>query len=259
MSYLIFVYLAFSVVVILRQEKSLNLLWFLMMPIGFSLALFGLMLFTEYIAYANFTENPLFISGNLLVWKINYYLDLSVFGMFRLMNLGIALYLLGAVGFPLSQQPNRLLLKRGVITMMIPALFIMLSDPELLQWIFTPDSVFQGMQNVLSGLNAVNPGTQLPGKSCTNHQFGTVYLVSWKNAQGVSKAVTVNNSWNRPHPCPGFCTVFLVSQPFNPYLETGYFENDQPSLYTIYIIPHCYPFLHLHRGAHLPQYCLQQF
>jgi signal transduction histidine kinase len=156
MSYLIFVYLAFSIVVILRQEKSPNLLWFLMMPVGFSLALFGLMLFTEFIAYANFTENPLFNSGNLLVWKVNYYLDLSVFEMFRFMNLGIALYILGAIGFPLSQQSNRLLLRKGVITTMIPALFIVLSDPELLQWIFTPDSAFQGMQNVLSGLNVFN-------------------------------------------------------------------------------------------------------
>lgn len=105
MIYLIPVYLIFSLIVTIRQKKDSSLLWFLLMPIGFSLALFGLILFTEYVSFANFIENPLLISSNLFIWKLNYYLDLSIFGMYRLMDVGIALYMLGAIGFPFLSTP----------------------------------------------------------------------------------------------------------------------------------------------------------
>lgn len=126
------------------------------MPIGFSLALFGLILFTEYVSFANFIENPLLISSNLFIWKLNYYLDLSIFGMYRLMDVGIALYMLGAIGFPLSQHPRRGLLRKGSFIVAVPALLILLADPGILQHVFEPDSVFQGMQEILSGLNILN-------------------------------------------------------------------------------------------------------
>jgi signal transduction histidine kinase len=156
MIYLIPVYLIFSLIVTIRQKKDSSLLWFLLMPIGFSLALFGLILFTEYVSFANFIENPLLISSNLFIWKLNYYLDLSIFGMYRLMDIGIALYMLGAVGFPLSQHPRRGLLRRGSFIVAVPALLILVADPGILQHIFEPDSVFQGMQEILSGLNILN-------------------------------------------------------------------------------------------------------
>lgn len=156
MLYLILIYLLFSVLVTLRQRKSPGLLWFLMMPLGFSMALFGLMLFTEYISYANFTDNPLFISGNLFVWKLNYFLDLSIIGMYRLMNIGIALYILGAITYPLSQHPRRSFLKRGLLVVAVPSLLILVADPGFLQHLFRPDTVFQGMQSIFIGLNVTN-------------------------------------------------------------------------------------------------------
>ncbi|MDY0289722.1 MAG: sensor histidine kinase [Sphaerochaeta sp.] len=127
-----------------------------MMPIGFAFALFGLMLFTEYVSFANFIKNPLFISMDLFVWKINYYLNISIFGMYRMMNIGIALYMIGAIGFPLSLHPRRELLKNGILLVAMPALLILLADPSLLQYAFKPDNVFQGMQNVLLGLRIMN-------------------------------------------------------------------------------------------------------
>ncbi|MBI9095935.1 MAG: HAMP domain-containing histidine kinase [Sphaerochaeta sp.] len=114
------------------------------------------MLFTEYVSFANFIKNPLFISMDLFVWKINYFLDLSIFGMYRMMNIGIALYIIGAIGFPLSQHPRRELLKKGSLLVAIPATLILLADPGLLQYIFKPDNVFQGMQNIYIGLNIMN-------------------------------------------------------------------------------------------------------
>ena len=142
MMYLILIYFLFSLIVILRQQKSLNLVWFLMMPVGFCLALSGLMLFPEYVSFANFLDNPLFGGNTLYIWKLNYYLKLNIFGMYRLMNIGIALYMVGAIGFPLSQHPRRNFIKNGGLLVVIPAVLILLDDPGLLQAIFRPDSVF---------------------------------------------------------------------------------------------------------------------
>ncbi|POQ99655.1 histidine kinase [Alkalispirochaeta sphaeroplastigenens] len=156
MFYLILAYLLFALVVMLRHRKTLNILWFLMMPLGICLALLGLLFFTEYISYANFIMNPLFGGENLLIWRLNYYLNLSVFGMYRLMNLGITLYLLGALGYPLSFHPNRSVRTGGYLVMLIIAGAILLNDPALLQMLFQPHTIFHAIPRVLSTLYLYN-------------------------------------------------------------------------------------------------------
>jgi two-component sensor histidine kinase len=176
MIYLIVVYLLFALIVILRQRKSLSLLWFLLMPIGFSMALFGLMLFTEYTSFANFIENPLFISGNLIIWKINYFLDISVFGMYRLMNIGIALYIIGAIGYPLSQHPRRKLLRYGLMLIALPAFLILVADPGILYILFRPDTIYHGMQGIITTINTLN---QLLNAAVKTALMASLILTFW--------------------------------------------------------------------------------
>ncbi len=173
-------YLLFSLIVTIRQRKSIHLLWFLLMPLGFSLALTGLLYYTEYISYANFLPNPIARGNTDFLWKLNYFLDLTIFDMYRMMNFGIALYLLGAIGFPLSQHSRKRLFKYGIIPVASLAFLIILDDPYLLQRLFQPDSVFSGVRPGLNFLNLLNQGLNILMKAVL---VASLLLAIWIHIQ----------------------------------------------------------------------------
>ncbi len=159
-------YLIFSLIVIIRQRKTMRLLWFLLMPLGFSLALTGLLYYTEYISFANFISNPIARGKTDYLWKLNYFLDLSIFDMYRMMNIGIALYLLGAIGFPLSHHSRKRFFRIGMIPVAILSVIILLDDPYLLLRLFPQDSFFGGPQPEISLFSRLNRILNFLMKSC---------------------------------------------------------------------------------------------
>lgn len=158
MLYLFPLYLVFTFFVLFYKYryKSGNVVWFVLLPIGFCLAFLGLVLFTEYVSFANFRDNPLFREDLDFIWKLNYYLDLSIFGMYRLMNIGISLYVIGAVCYPLSLHPEKKWFRIGCIFSLLFMLFLIFDDPALLQDMFRPDSVYSGVQTIIVSINVYN-------------------------------------------------------------------------------------------------------
>jgi hypothetical protein len=127
-------YIAFIIFLIVGNYKTNNIVWFCFMLIGFCLAFFGLAFYISYIYSINCSENKLFYGISGYIWKLNYYLDLDIFEQYRLMNIGIALYIYGAVCFSLSYLKNQRIKKWGYIVMtVIAALIITVIDPEILK------------------------------------------------------------------------------------------------------------------------------
>ncbi len=158
MLYLFPMYLVFIFFVLFYKfrYKSGNVVWFVLLPIGFCLAFLGLVLFTEYVSFANFRDNPLFKGDLDFIWKLNYYLNLSLFGMYRLMNIGIALYLIGTVCYPLSLLPERKWFRIGCVFSWVFMFFLLFDDPALLQNLFKPYSVYAGMRAIRVSINIYN-------------------------------------------------------------------------------------------------------
>lgn len=158
MLYLFPLYLLFTVFVLFHkyQYKSKNVFWFILLPIGFCFAFVGLVLFTEYVSFANFKDNPLFKGNMDFVWKLNYYLDLSIFGMYRLMNIGIALYLTGALCYPLSLHPDKRWFRAGLGLSLTLTALLLVDDPGILQQLFAPDSLYSGVQARIVSINIFN-------------------------------------------------------------------------------------------------------
>lgn len=131
MIFLFPVYLVFALFVFIKERENRHAPWFVLTLLGFCLALLGLILFTEYISYATYSDNPLFQKDARFIWYVNYWLNLDVESMYRLMNVGIALYLFGALTFPFSVDTEGR--RFGVILALaaVPALLILADDPVL--------------------------------------------------------------------------------------------------------------------------------
>jgi len=136
MSYIILVYSLLSLFIILKYRKSNKTLWFILLVSGFVIANIGLAFYSEFVAYANLEQNILFREISSLLWKANYYLDLDLFDIYRLMNIGIIFYLVGALAFSFTLVPDHLLKRRIAILIIMAILFLISFDPATLKWLF---------------------------------------------------------------------------------------------------------------------------
>ena len=158
MIYLILIYFLFVVTLLVFKKKNLSLLWLVLIPLGFCVSLVGLILFTEHISFANFQKNPLFSNSGVLIWKYNFskHLSFNIFETYRMINVGIFLFLLGVTGFPLSQIYDTKKSLKKIALFSVPNLFILFNDPEKLLVLFEPHFAFWRFQNVLSFVQTCN-------------------------------------------------------------------------------------------------------
>lgn len=137
MVYLFTTYIAFIILLIVRNYKSKNVFWLYMMLTGFCLAFIGLASFTEFIYSVNYTESKLFQSVSRYIWMLNYYLQLDVLKDYRIINIGIAFYVYGAICFSFSYANIQKFEKWGVwLLALLPGAIIFIYDPETLKIIY---------------------------------------------------------------------------------------------------------------------------
>lgn len=135
MAYLVIVYIAFSVLLIVKNYKNKNTMWFVVMLVGFCLAIVGLAFYTTYINYSCKIENKLFEHIDKYIWMVNYYLKLDIYEQYRIMNVGTAIYIYGAICFALTSIKN-LNNKHYVLLIIIPLLITIIYDPIILKKIY---------------------------------------------------------------------------------------------------------------------------
>ena len=135
MIYLFVTFIAFSILLIVKNNRSRNIIWFYFMLIGFCFAFIGLALYNEYIS--SYTEDVLFHSVSKIVWTLDYYLNLDVSQGYRIMNIGTAFYIYGAICFPLSYINNQKRRRYGYILMIIiPLSMIIMYDPIVIKMFY---------------------------------------------------------------------------------------------------------------------------
>lgn len=141
MVYLFFTFIAFSIFLIAKNFRSKNNVWFYLMLIGFCLAIVGLAFYNEYTS--SYTENKLFKNISKYIWMLDYYLHLDISKGYRIMNVGTALYIYGAVCFPLSYiNQNRVRQILTILIAIIPGIMVIMYDPEIIGY-------FYGAKNVM--------------------------------------------------------------------------------------------------------------
>lgn len=136
-SYLFIVYITFIVFIIIKNHKRRDVIWLCIMITGFCLGIFGLASYSEYIYESmSFSSSKMFHNMAWIIWRLNYYLRLDIFSDYRIMNVGVALYILGAVGFPLSYLENKLIKRwcMGIMVVISSALIIAY-EPIFLSWL----------------------------------------------------------------------------------------------------------------------------
>jgi signal transduction histidine kinase len=148
MVFIFITYIAFGTLLIFRNYKSKNIYWFYAMLLGFCLAFIGLASFTEFLYSVNYTESKLFKGVSQYIWMYNYYLQLDVLTDFRIMNVGVALYIYGALCFPLSYMSMALRKWGAFFLALLPVALILVYDPETLKIIYGVDQdFFRGIAN----------------------------------------------------------------------------------------------------------------
>ncbi len=135
MIYLFVTFLAFSVLLISKNHRSKNIIWFYFMLVGFILAFAGLALFNAYIS--SFNEDKLFGSISRLIWALDYYMKLDISKGYRLMNVGTSLYIFGAVCFPLSYINKSGVRPWGFFAAAgIPLMTVIIYDPSVINLVY---------------------------------------------------------------------------------------------------------------------------
>jgi signal transduction histidine kinase len=135
MIYLFITFIAFSILLIVKNHRSRNILWFYFMLVGFCLAFIGLALYNEYIS--GYTKDLLFTSVSRIIWALDYYLNLDVSQGYRIMNIGTAFYIYGAICFPLSYLSNQKVRRFGYIIMIaVPLSMIIMYDPSIIKMFY---------------------------------------------------------------------------------------------------------------------------
>lgn len=135
MIYLFITFIAFSILLITKNYKSRNIIWFYFVLIGFCMAFVGLAFYTEYIN--NYLEDQLFSSISKFLWMLDYYLNLDVSKDYRIMNIGTALYIYGSICFPLSYVNNRKTQRLGyILILLVPLIMVIMYDPEIISRIY---------------------------------------------------------------------------------------------------------------------------
>lgn len=135
MAYLVIVYIAFSVLLIVKNYKSKNSMWFVVMLVGFCFAMVGLAFYTTYINYSCKIENKLFENIDKYIWIANYYLKLDIYQQYRIMNIGTAIYIYGSICFALTSI-KYLDRKHYLVLIIIPVLLTIIYDPAILKKIY---------------------------------------------------------------------------------------------------------------------------
>lgn len=139
MIYILITFIAFGILLITKNHRSRNIIWFCFMLIGFCLAFVGLAFYSEYMN--EYGENKLIGSISEAIWTTVYYLKLDISAGFRIMNIGTALYIYGAICFPLSYINSRKVKCIGFIAAIImPLLLIVIYDPQLVSRIYGIDN-----------------------------------------------------------------------------------------------------------------------
>jgi signal transduction histidine kinase len=156
--FLIPVYFLFALFVFIKERNNRHAPWFVLTLLGFCVALVGLVLFTEYISYATYSDNPLFQKDAGFIWAVNYWLGLDVEGMYRLMNVGIALYLFGALTFPFSVDTEGRRFGLILVLAAVPAALILADDPALSRALAGSADPFLRKKELSDLLGALNLG-----------------------------------------------------------------------------------------------------
>lgn len=139
MIYLIIMYILFSVLLIIKNHRNHSIIWYTLMLIGFTTATFGLSLYTTYILGSTFSDNALFYQVEEFLLKLNYYLDLDISEQFRIMNIGTAIYIYGAISYAVSfSRKRRLSLYIGLAVG--PLLLSLIYDPYFLEKLYGLDT-----------------------------------------------------------------------------------------------------------------------
>ncbi|GMQ64971.1 hypothetical protein AN2V17_42130 [Vallitalea sp. AN17-2] len=136
MIYLIILYIVFIILLIVKNYQNKNITWFVIMLVGFCLAIFGLAFYTTYINYACMLENRLFKDIDKYIWLLNYYLKLDIYRIYRIMNIGTAVYIYGAMCYSITYFNTIHKQKYYVLLSIIPLLLIIIYDPIILGKIY---------------------------------------------------------------------------------------------------------------------------
>lgn len=139
MIYLFITFIAFSILFIIKNHHSKNIIWFCFMLIGFCLAFVGLSFYNEYIN--GYREESFFGYLAKYMWVLDYYLNLDISKEYRLMNIGTALYIYGAVCYPISYLNNRKYRNISLILLsIVPILMMILYEPKIIFLLYGSDS-----------------------------------------------------------------------------------------------------------------------
>ena len=139
------IYTLLGIAILLTNFRNPQSFWFFLVFAGFLTGCGGLAVYSEYLAYSTFTENHLFSGLSDIIWKINYLLDLELFDVYRIMNLGTVLYTMGALNFSVTLIPDRRIRSKKRIILFMGILFLILFDPEFIRTLFAiPRTPFDG-------------------------------------------------------------------------------------------------------------------
>jgi signal transduction histidine kinase len=136
LSLLFFAYIAFIIFLITKIRHGQSNIWLCVMLAGFCSAFFGLALYMVYISSSVlYSNSEMFSNVSKYIWIINYYLNFDILGDYRIMNIGVALYIYGALCFTLSYVNNIRMRKTFyILGAVFPILIIILNDPESLSY-----------------------------------------------------------------------------------------------------------------------------
>lgn len=150
MIWLFFTYIIFNIFLIVKNYRTKNIIGLSAMLIGFSLAMFGLAFYTEYLSSSHYTVNGLYSNISNYIWKINYFLKLDINDQYRIMNIGTAIYIYGAICFSISFIVSKHSKRTAYFLLAIfPLVLIILFDPDVLRIIYKINNrvIFNGYVN----------------------------------------------------------------------------------------------------------------